>query len=144
MPTDSYKPGPGTLTLGESPADIELNVQVTNARVEPTENVDEGDDLNLLSGTTLEGEDNVTYSYVLAGTMVQDLVDDGVTAWTWSHKGQEVPFVFVPVTAREAQVEGVCRVVPVNIGGDVKVRNTADFSFVVIGEPEFTPQDTTP
>lgn len=144
MPTDSYKLGPGTLTLGESPTTIEMNVQVTNARIEPSENVDEGDDLNLLSGTTLEGEDNVTYSYALAGTMVQDLFDTGVTAFTWAHKGEELPFTFTPVTSRTATVEGVVRVIPVQIGGDVKVRNTADFSWVVIGEPEFTPEDSTP
>lgn len=145
MPTDHYKLGPGTLTLtATGPATIELNVQTTNARIEPSESVSEGEDLNLLDGNTLDGEDDVSYDYVLAGTIVQDLNDTGVTAWTWDHKGEEVDFDFVPVTARTANVSGVCRVVPVQIGGDVKVRNTADFSFVVIGEPVFTPQDTTP
>lgn len=142
--TDSYKLGPGTLTVGTGGGEIELNIQLTNARVEPTENVDEGDDLNLLDGSTLDGEDNVTYDYVLAGTMVQDLLDTGVTAYTWANAGEELAFEFVPVTARVASVVGVVRIVPVQIGGDVKSRNTADFSWACIGTPEFTPEDSTP
>lgn len=136
--TDSYRLGPGTLTLGGS----EFNMQLSNCRVDPTENVDSGDDLNLLDGSTLEGVDDATYSYVLAGTIVQDLNDDGITAYTWANKGDEVAFVFTPVTARVAAIEGTVRIVPLTIGGDVKARNTADFSFAIIGEPEFTPQVT--
>ena len=144
MPTDSYKLGPGTLTLTAGVDVMELNVQTTNARIEPAENVTEGEDLNLLDGSTLAGDDDVSFSYVLAGTMVQDLNDTGVTAWTWDHKGETVTFDFVPVTTRVASVTGDCVVVPVQIGGDVKVRNTADFSFRVVGDPVFTPEDTTP
>lgn len=140
MPTDSYKLGPGTLTLGTGLTEIECNIQLTNARVVPTENVTEGDDLNLLDGSTLDGEDNVTYDYTLEGTVVQDLVDTGVTAYTWEHKGEEVAFEFVPVTARDAAVAGTVRVVPLQIGGDVKTRNTADFTMACIGEPTFTPE----
>jgi hypothetical protein len=139
--TDHYKLGPGTLTLGSTPTDFAM--QLTNCRVEPTENVTEGDDLNLLDGSTLLGEDDVTYSYVLAGTAVQDLAASGFTDYTWDNKGVTVDFVFTPVTARAATVTGECRIVPLQIGGDVKVRNTADFSFAVIGEPVFAP-DTTP
>lgn len=142
--TDSYKLGPGTLTLGDAPGD-EFNMQLSNARVSPTENVDQGDDLNLLDGSTLQGEDNVTYDYVLQGTAVQDLNDTGFSAYTWDNAGVEVPFTFVPVTARVAQVEGTCRISPVEIGGDVKVRNTTTFTFACTGDaPVFTPQDTTP
>lgn len=143
--TDSYKLGPGTLTLGTDPDEAEFSMQLTNCRVEPTENVDEGDDLNLLDGSTLQGEDNVTRDYTLSGTSVQDLNDTGFTAYTWDNRGTEVAFVFVPVTARVAQVTGTCRIVPLTIGGDVKTRNTSDFTFPCTGdEPEFTPQDTTP
>lgn len=141
--TDHYKLGPGSLTLGSTPTDFAM--QLTNARVEPTENVTEGEDLNLLDGSTLLGEDDVTYSYVLAGTAVQDLNASGFTDYTWDNAGVEVPFTFIPNTARGAAVgvTGTCRVSPVAIGGDVKVRNTTDFTFAIIGTPTFTP-DATP
>lgn len=143
--TDSYKLGPGTLTLGTDPDEAEFAMQLTNCRVTPTENVDEGDDLNLLDGSTLQGEDNVTYDYVLQGTAVADLNDTGFTAYTWDNRGVEVAFEFVPVTARIASVTGTCRISPVEIGGDAKVRNTPSFTFACTGDdPEFTPQDTTP
>lgn len=150
MATDSYKLGPGTLTLDDGGVDeIEVSAQLSNCRVEPSENVDEGDDLDLLDGTTLLGEDNVTRSYVLAGTAVQDLnattlTPAGLTDWSWDHKGSEVAFTFIPNTARGAAVgvTGTVRVIPLQIGGDAKVRNTADFSWVVIGEPTFTPDST--
>lgn len=150
MATDSYKLGPGTLTLDDGGADeIEVSAQLSNCRIEPSENVDEGDDLDLLDGTTLLGEDNVTRSYVLAGTAVQDLnattlTPKGFTDWSWDHKGAELAFTFIPNTARGATVgvAGTVRVIPLQIGGDAKIRNTADFSWVVIGEPTFTPDTT--
>jgi hypothetical protein len=143
--TDHYKLGPGTLTLGTAPDDEEFSMQLTVCAVEPSENVTEGDDLNLLDGTTLNGDDTATLSYVLSGTAVQDLLDNGFTAYTWANKGDEVAFEFVPVTARVASVTGTVRLVPLKIGGDVKTRNTADFSFACTGaDPVFTPQDSTP
>jgi len=139
MPTDSYKLGPGTLTLGTDPADQEFSMQLTNCRVEPAENVDEGEDLNLLDGSTLAGEDNVTYDATLSGTAVQDLKTSGFTAYCWANAGELVDFVFVPVTARPtATVEGQCRITPITIGGDVKTRNTSDFAFVCPELPVFT------
>lgn len=143
MPTDSYKVGPGTLTLGTDPDDAEFSMQITSCRVEPTENVDSGDDLNLLDGSTLDGEDNVSYDYVLAGTAVQDLATNGFVDYCWDNKGDEVAFVFVPNTARAASVTGTVRIAPVTIGGDAKTRPTSDFSFACIGEPVYAP-DATP
>lgn len=144
MPTDSYKLGPGTLTLGVGVDDNEYAAQLTNCRVDPTENVEEGDDLDLLDGSTLDGEDNVTYDYALSGTLVQDLNVDGFTDYTWSNPGVEVGFKFIPNTARGAAVgiTGTCRLVPVTVGGDVKKRNTSDFTFAIIGAPTFTPDST--
>lgn len=140
MPTDHYKPGPGTLTLGGT----EFSMQLRNCRVEPTENVTEEEDLDLLDGTTLAGEDDVTRTYTLSGTAVQDLNDTGLLAYTWANAGDEVAFVFTPKTARTAAVSGTCRIVPLVIGGDANARAMADFSFACIGEPTLVPQDTTP
>lgn len=144
MATDSYRLGPGTLTLGVGVDDNEYSAQLTNCRVDPTENVEEGDDLELLDGSTLEGDDVASYDYTLAGSIVQDLNVDGFTDYTWQNAGVEVGFSFIPNTARGAAVgiTGTCRLVPVTVGGDVKKRNTSDFTFAIIGTPEFTPDST--
>lgn len=139
MPTDSYRLGPGTLELGAG----QFAMQLSACRITPTENVSEGEDINLLDGTTLEGDDDVTYSYVLSGTAVQDLLAAGFAAFTWENAGDEVSFEFVPVTARpEATFTGTVRIVPLEIGGDVKTRPTSDFTFQCIGTP--TPTWETP
>lgn len=135
MPTDSYRLGPGLLSLGGN----EFNFQLTNIRVESSENVTEGEDLNLLSGGTLDGIDDVTHSSVLAGNAVQDLVAAGMVDYTWDHNGEEVAFSFKPVSARDATITGTVRILRLNVGGDVKTRNRSDFSFAVIGEPVWTP-----
>jgi hypothetical protein len=144
MPTDSYTLGAGTLTLGTAPDDKQYAMQLTNCRVEPSESVDEGDDMNLLDGTTLSGADVVSYDYVLAGTAVQDLNVLGFTDYCWVNKGLTVAFKFIPVTARGAAVgvTGSCRIRPITIGGDVKKRNTSDFEFTCIGTPVWTPDST--
>lgn len=145
MTTDHYKLGPGKLTLGTDPDDAEFNMQLSKCLVEPAENVEAGDTFDLLDGSELKDDGNVTYTYELQGTAVQDLVDTGFTAYCWANKGDEVAFEFVPVTARVAKVTGHCRIRPIRIGGDVKVRNTADFVFVCTGDdPVFVPEDSTP
>lgn len=137
--TDSYRQGPGTLTLGTDPDDLEFSMQLTNCRVEPSENVTAGDVLKLLNGEDLRDDDQVDYTFTLAGTAVQDLVADGITDYTWQNAGVEVAFVFVPRTSRVASVSGTVRIAPITIGGDNAKRNTADFSWAIIGTPEFTP-----
>jgi hypothetical protein len=141
MTTDYYKLGPGTLTLGTDPDESEFAMQLSNCRVDPTENVAAEDDLNLLDGSTLKGDPTATYSFALSGTAVQDLVENGFTDYCWQNKGVSVAFVFVPVTARAAQVSGTCRITPITIGGPVKTRNQADFTFQCTGtDPAFTPE----
>lgn len=139
--TDYYRVGPGTLTLGTGLDEAEVSAQCSNARVTPSESVQSGDDIDLLDGSRLKGEDNVSYTFVLQGTMVQDLVATGFLAYSWEHKGEEVEFVYVPNTAREATVEGTCRIVPLEVGGAAKSRPTSDFSFPCTGaDPAFTPE----
>lgn len=140
--TDSFKLGPGTLTLGTDPDDAEFSMQLSNCRVDPSESVTAGARLNLLDGGELKDDDTATYSFVLAGTAVQDLIETGIVAYTWENKGETVAFVFVPVTAREASITGHVRIVPLSVGGDVKVRNTATFSFACTGaDPVFVPDE---
>lgn len=134
MTVKSYKLGPGTLTLGATPLDV--SAQISNARVDWSESVTKGEDRDLLNGETLRGDENATYSAVLAGSLVQDPYAGGVLDYTWTHKGEEVPFSFEPSTAVGTTVTGVLVPVPLTFGGDAKTRPTADFTFRIIGDPD--------
>lgn len=139
MAIETYKLGPGTLTLGAGP--LQVAGQITNARVDWSESVSGGrDPIPVLSGEELAGEDgNPSYNAVLAGTLLQDLAAAGVIAWSWTNKGTEQAFTFVPNTVEARQVQGILVPVPLTIGGDVKVENTSDFSWRIIGDPDFEP-----
>ena len=137
MPIKSYKLNKGTLTLGATPLDV--SCQVTNAQVNPTENVDTEDAVHVLCGDVLPSSDTVDYSFTLSGTLLQDLSTGGVIDYTWDNAGQEVPFTFTPDQTAAATVTGTCRLIPLVIGGDVPTRPTSDFEFIIIGTPVFTP-----
>ena len=131
----SYKPGPGTLTIGVAPLDV--SCQVTAMAVEPTENVTAADVVDVLCGETLTGDESVTVSYRLKGNLLQDLAAAGVIDYSWVNASDVVPFAFVPSTALGREVAGNVRVVPLKIGGEVKVRATSDLDWAVIGTPTF-------
>jgi len=91
MPATTVKLGPGLLSIGDVGSPVDFTCQVTAAHVDW--NVDAGDDTPVLCGETVPGER--TYSSVLAGTLYQDLGDAaGIVAYSWAHKGEEVPFTF--------------------------------------------------
>lgn len=131
----TYKMGPGTLTLGAGP--LQVAGQITNCRVESSENVSTGDDLNFLDGTTELGDEDATYRFTLAGTLAQDISAAGVVDWSWTNKGTEQPFTFVPSTAVGRQVQGTLTPVPLTIGGEVKSKPTSDFTWRIKGTPDF-------
>lgn len=131
----SYKPGPGLLTIGAAPLDV--SCQVTSMAVEPSESVTSSDAVDVLCGEQLTGDDDVTLAYRLKGNLLQDLAAAGVVDFSWTNASDEVPFVFVPSTALGREVSGTVRVVPLKIGGDVKVRATSDLDWAVIGTPTF-------
>lgn len=120
--------------------ELEIQVQLTNARVEWSENVSTGDDGHFLDGTSDAGDETETYRATVSGNVQQDdLAADGFIAWSWAHKGLEEPFTFTPRNDREADVAGICKPVPVTIGGDVKNKNRSDFTFRCVGDPVLTP-----
>jgi hypothetical protein len=139
MPIKSYKLK-GTLTLGTTPLDV--SCQLTSCSVNPTENVDTEDAIHVLCGDVLPASDTVDYSYTLSGTLLQDLAAGGVVDYSWTHKGQEVPFTFIPDATGVDKVMGTVRVSPLTIGGDVPSRPTSDFEWAIIGTPTFTPSVT--
>lgn len=135
MPIQTYKPGPGTFTLGTVPLDVAC--QVTSLAVEPSESVDAADRVDVLCGETLEGDETVTVGYRLKGNLLQDLAAAGVVDYSWTNASDVVPFSYVPSTALAREVSGFVRVVPLKIGGDVKVRATSDLDWQIIGTPTF-------
>lgn len=133
----SYRVGPGSLKLGADTDEMEISQQVKALTV--SWDKDKEDDDNVLSGATIAGE--ATYTAKLSGTVNQDLVEDGFLAMTWNDKGKTVPFVYVPNSDRDASITGKLTLDPLDIGGDVKSRATAEFEFDCEGEPklEFGP-----
>lgn len=133
--------GPGILTLGSGA--LAVQQQLTNCRVEPSENVDASNDtVNFMDGTSdVDDTETVTYTFVLAGNVQQD--DLGVGSfiqYTWANRyeaeGDEQPFTFQPNTDVDFAITGLVKVVPVTIGGDAKVKNRSDFSFRIVGDPD--------
>lgn len=131
----SHKLGPGTLNLGSGPLDA--SGQVTALAIEPEESVTETDAIDVLSGEQLPAEEDASYKYKLTATFLQDtLAVGGLIDYTWANAGATVPFEFVPNDTLTQKVTGNLRVVPLKIGGDVKKRNTSDWSVSCIGTPD--------
>jgi hypothetical protein len=127
----SYKLGPGTLTFGATGALLDASTQITKAQINPT--VDSEDSITTLSGDTLGGAR--TYGAELDVTAVQDLDTAGLVAWSWAHKGEDVPFTYTPSTALGVAITGTVTVDPLTIGGDVGSKPTADFTWTCVGFP---------
>lgn len=136
MAVNTLTMGPGSLTIGDVGDLQAFQSQITNARLVP--NVDQGDALNVLSGESVPGDRDE--SWTLAGTIVQDLGAgiagaDSLVEWLFVNRGTTLPFIFVPNTAAGRQVSGSLTVEAVEIGGDVKSKPTSDFEFQVSGDP---------
>lgn len=139
MTVNSYKMTTGTLILGAAP--LNVSAQVTKCLVNIAENVTTTDAVPVLSGEDLAAEDEVTYTYTLEATFLQDLAVAGVVEYAWNHKGEWVDFVFSPADATDRGVAGQVRVTPIAIGGDVKTRPTSDITWAVRGDAD-TPDPT--
>lgn len=132
MPVNSTVLGPGRLEFGEVGTLMDFSCQVTSVTVsmEP----EREDPTPTLCGDSLIGESS--YTATLEATLVQDLAETGIVAWSWENRGSTMPVVFVPNSAAGAEVTGSVVIDPISIGGDVKVRNTSDVSWSFVGEPE--------
>lgn len=137
MPANSHVLGPGSLKLGETASQREIAQQLTKFSLEPKSDFE--DDIPVLSGDTVAGDASTDWS--LKGTANQDYDLDSFELWCYQHRLQDVPFLYTPSNSHAVSWSGVCTVVPLPVGGDVKKKkNTADFEFRVIGEP--TPVDS--
>lgn len=131
MTVQAHKLGPGLLTLGEVSTEEEFGSQITNARIEPS--VDEEDNIPVLSGEEVDGEE--TETWILAGSFLQDYTGmDSTLVWCKTNAGKILPFTFVPNSEQGLQITGTVKIRAVQIGGDVKTKNTTDFEFKGIGD----------
>jgi hypothetical protein len=131
MPATVHKLGPGSLSIGTTPNDF--SCQVTAARVEWE--VDEGDDVVVLCGDTVPGAR--TYSSKLTATILSDLgAAAGIVEFSWTNKGTQHAFEFVPNATAGKSVTGTVIVDPISVGGDESGQNmTSDFEFAIVGDP---------
>jgi len=136
MPAKVTKFGPGTLTIGEVGAPLDVSCQVINAQVEWDK--DKDDDVIVLCGETVAG--STIYTAQLTGEMFVD-VDDvaGILALSWTSKGTTVPFTFTPNTAAGTSCTGSLVLDPLAFGSDEpKANMTSDFTWACVGEPALT------
>lgn len=134
MPIKADALGPGRLTFGEAGSPSEWGAQLTKCDL--TYKLDEEDPIPVLSGEELDGDDTLTSE--LSGTVFQSMDKAGLIYWSKLHSMEKVPFEFVPSTAAsEFSIKGVVKIVPLTIGGDVKKRNTSDFTFRCVGDPSY-------
>lgn len=136
MPAKKTVLGPGTLTIGEVGAPVDISCQIINAKIDWDK--DKEDDVTVLCGEIVAGA--TTYTAKLSGELFQDVDDPaGILAFSWANKGDEVPFTFVPNTAAATEASGVLVVDPISFGGDEANQNmTSDFEWSCVGEPTLT------
>ena len=132
MTVNTITVGPGTLTLGETGTLSTLSSQVTACRVVP--DVENEDPIDVLSGEQAPGDRSE--SWTLAGTLLQDLgAVDSTTEYLFEHRGQELPFEFIPSSAAGKQFTGTVVPEAIEMGGDAKTKPTSDFEWQLVGEP---------
>lgn len=124
----TQKMGPGTLKLDTS-GSLDVSCQVVSCVVSCEENVETADVVDVLCGEQLAGDESITYSWTLEATMLQDTTATAFIAWSWTNKGLEKPFEFIPNTAAARKVTGTIVVTPVAIGGEAKTRPTSDVTW---------------
>ena len=136
MPAKVTKFGPGTLTIGETGAPVDVSCQVISCQVEWDK--DKDDDIVVLCGETVAG--STIYSATLTGEMFVDVDDPaGILALTWAQKGTTVPFTFTPSTDAGTSCAGDLVLDPLAFGSDEpKANMTSDFTWACVGEPALT------
>lgn len=132
--------GPGTLILtGADEAATTVDVSCQIAAFTVAWETEDADQVNVLCGDAYSG--GTTYSSTASGTMVIDLSNpEDISYYTWTNKGAEVDFVFVPETSAGGQVEGTVKLVPLSIGSDeYGATLQAEFEWPCVGDPTLSP-----
>jgi len=131
-PVQSHLLGPGSLKIGPTGTAQEFSAQLTNVKLTPSYSA--SDAITVLSGEVLPGDDELTWA--LSGTILQAYKKTDLIHWAFVNKMLVLDFDFVPSTANsDYGWKGKVKVVPLEVGGDVKTRNTTDFEFALVGDP---------
>ncbi len=126
--------GPGILTIGSAASLVDFSDQCTSAELVPS--VDKEKPRRVLSGRNVPGAR--TESYKLNIEVLNDFgVADSRTEWLWEHRGQEMPFTYVPNSAQQRQVTGTLVVEAVAIGGKAGDKPEKSVEFDLVDPPEF-------
>ena len=130
MPLVDSRLGPGTLKFNTTQ---DVSFQASNVRLTPS--VDESDGLATLAEPNPAPEASITWA--LEGTAIQDFESaTGFVNWAMDNALDEVGFEFIPLTAVAGlKYSGTVQVRPVEIGGDMGVQVTTDFSMPLVGDP---------
>ncbi|KFI52627.1 hypothetical protein [Bifidobacterium biavatii] len=117
--------GPGSLKIGATGSERDFSADVINTALEPSTSSEDND--NFLDGHTEGGSQ--TESWTLTGTIKEDFSTGGVQAWCLAHSGETMPFTWIPNTDGSLKLTGSLIVSSIKFGGDVKTKNSNDFSF---------------
>jgi hypothetical protein len=132
MAVSTITVGAGTFTIGAAGLLTNFSSQVTSIKLVPS--AETGDSIPVLSGESVAGEFSETYT--IEGTLLQDFgVATSKVEWLYAHSGETHVFEFDPATTGLTKITGSLVVTAVEIGGDVKTKPTADFSFTCVGKP---------
>lgn len=140
MAIKSSKLGPGTLTFGETGSELEWGAQVRSCTVEPTS--EDGDVLPVLSGEEITEDDDDGFE--LTGEVLQSYDVRSLSVWCHLNHNAKVPFRFRPRDDEALGVTGTVTVKRIAIGGNVKERNTSEFTFRGDGMFQLVDSDDTP
>lgn len=126
------KIGPGALIVGAIGTAVDIATRCSSATIKWKKKADDAE--QMLSGDDIAGD--TTYTAQLTATVKQgDLSAGGLIAYTWTHKGQQVPFVYQPYGDGPA-ITGELVIDPIDAGGAVGTKPTSDLTWDCVGEPE--------
>lgn len=133
---DTFKLGPGELTIGATATPVDVSCLVNNATISMSK--DEGDSTTKLCGDVVPGA--VTYTYTLGGNVDLDLTDPaGLFALSQDHAGEIQDFEFTPSTEAGTAATGQLVIDPLDFGGDeTGIVMASDFEFSIVGKPTYT------
>jgi hypothetical protein len=129
--------GPGTLTIGETGAEIDVSCLVNNLVIVTSKDVT--DPTYKLCGTVRPGK--TTYTYELDGNLDTDIgTASGLFALTQTAPGSEQAFTFTPSTEAGTTATGTVVIDPMDFGttDDYGSNLTSDIAWSLVGVPTYT------
>lgn len=118
--------GPGSFNITDTKNGRDFSADLTKAQLNPSNSSD--DPTTYLDGSQ---EANTSTTWTMEGTIGDDFSANGLSVWCFDHANETLPFEFVPNKTGAIKWTGDVTVTPVAVGGDVKSKNTNDFSFPV-------------